>query len=148
MGNAILVVDMLVGFLEADYNLYCGDDVRRIIPNVRRLIEQEQAKGSKVFFICDTHDPDDLEFQIFPVHCMRVSKEAEVIKELSGYEGELIRERRRLLRDRPGTAPVPAKAGQGNHLRSVHGHLRYAYRRRRSQSQLSGSGPHRLCCHL
>ena len=85
MGNALLVVDMLVGFLEAGHNLYCGDEARSIIPNVKRLIEAEQAKGGKVFFICDTHDPDDLEFKMFPVHCIRGTEEAEVIPELKGY---------------------------------------------------------------
>ena len=87
MANALPVVDMLVGFLEAGHNLYCGDDARGIIPNVKRLIEEEQARGSKVFFICDTHDPDDLEFQMFPEHCLRGTREAEVIPELAGYEG-------------------------------------------------------------
>ena len=90
MSDAVLVV----GFLEPGHNLYCGDDARKIIPNVKRLIEEEQSQGSKVFFICDTHDPDDLEFQNFPVHCVRGTREAEVIPELSGYEGEVIRKRR------------------------------------------------------
>jgi len=60
MANALLVVDMVVGFLEDGHNLYCGDDARKIIPNVQRLIERELDGRSKVFFICDTHDPDDL----------------------------------------------------------------------------------------
>ena len=94
MGNAVLVVDMLVGFLESGHNLYCGDDARKVIPNVQRLIEQEQAKGSKVFFICDTHEPEDLEFRMFPVHCLKGTREAEVISELSAYLGEVIRKRR------------------------------------------------------
>lgn len=90
----MLVVDMLVGFLEAGHNLYCGDEAREIIPSVRRLIEREQARGSQVLFICDTHDPDDLEFQMFPVHCVRGTRESELIPELSGYSGEVIRKRR------------------------------------------------------
>ena len=94
MANAVLVVDMLVGFLEAGHNLYCGDDARKIIPNVRRLIEREQAAGSKVFFICDDHDPDDLEFQMFPVHCVRGTDEANIIPELSSYQGEVISKQR------------------------------------------------------
>jgi nicotinamidase-related amidase len=94
VANALLVVDMLIGFLEPGHNLYCGDDARRIIPNVKRLIEDEQAGGGKVFFICDTHDPDDLEFQMFPEHCVRGTREAEVIPELAGYQGERVRKRR------------------------------------------------------
>ena len=94
MANAVLVVDMLVGFLETGHNLYCGDESRTIIPNVKRLVEREQRSGSKVFFICDTHDPDDLEFQIFPEHCVRGTKEAEVIPELSEFQGEVIPKKR------------------------------------------------------
>ena len=94
MANALLVVDMLVGFMEAGHNLYCGDDARAIIPNVQRLIEREKANGSEGFFICDNHDPDDLEFQTFPVHCVRGTEEANVIPELAGYSGEIVPKRR------------------------------------------------------
>ncbi len=94
MSNVVLVVDMVVGFMEPGHNLYCGDESRQIIPRVQDLIEREQADGGNVIFICDTHDPDDLEFQMFPVHCVRGTEEAEVISELSRYEGETIRKRR------------------------------------------------------
>ena len=94
MANAVLVVDMLVGFLEPEHNLYCGDDSRKIIPNVQRLLEREQAAGSKVFFICDSHDPDDLEFQMFPEHCVTGTEEARVIQELAGYQGEIVPKQR------------------------------------------------------
>ena len=94
MANALLVVDMLVGFLEAGHNLYSGDEARKIIPNVQGLIERERDAGSTIFFICDNHDPDDLEFQMFPVHCVRGTDEAKVIPELSGYEGDVIPKKR------------------------------------------------------
>ena len=94
MANVVLVVDMVNGFMKPGHNLYCGDDARKIIPNVQRLIEEERSKGSQVFFICDTHDPDDLEFQMFPVHCVEGTEEAEVIAELAAYEGETLRKRR------------------------------------------------------
>ncbi len=94
MSNVVLVVDMLVGFIESGHNLYCGDDSREIIPNIQRLIEREQAKGSSVIFICDNHDADDLEFRMFPEHCIRGTREAEVIAELAKYEGDVIHKRR------------------------------------------------------
>ena len=94
MANAVLVTDMVVGFLEPGHNLYCGDDARRIIPAIRRLIEAERARGSAIIFVCDTHDPDDLEFQMFPVHCVRGTDETEVIDELRGYEGIRLEKRR------------------------------------------------------
>ncbi len=94
MANVVLVTDMLVGFLVDGNNLYCGDAAREIIPRVRRLIEAEQARGSSVIFICDTHDPDDLEFEMFPVHCVRGTEEAELIPELRGYDGIRLPKRR------------------------------------------------------
>ena len=94
MANAVLVIDMLRGFLEEGYPLYIGAKARRIIPNVQGLLERELAKGSKVFFICDHHDPDDPEFKMFPPHCIAGTAEAEVIPELARYEGEMIPKRR------------------------------------------------------
>ncbi|MBI4186503.1 MAG: cysteine hydrolase [Chloroflexi bacterium] len=94
MASAVLVVDMLRGFLEKGYPLYCGDKARRIIPNVQRLLERQLARGSRVLFICDHHLPDDLEFRMFPPHCIEGTIEAEVIPELAKYPGEIIPKRR------------------------------------------------------
>ena len=88
MANVVLVVDMLRGFLESSYNLYCGDDCRRIIHRVKELLERERKKGSQILFICDNHDPDDLEFQMFPPHCVKGTQEAEIIPELRAFVGE------------------------------------------------------------
>lgn len=94
MANAVLVVDMLRGFLEEGHPLYCGARARRIIPAVQRLLEQELAGGAVIFFLCDHHAPDDAEFKMFPPHCIEGTAEAEVIPELAGYQGEVIAKRR------------------------------------------------------
>ena len=94
MANVVLIIDMVNGFLQQGNNLYCGDDARGIIPRVQRLIEREQAEGGTVLFLCDTHDPDDLEFEMFPVHCVRGTDEPHVIPELAGYECRIIAKRR------------------------------------------------------
>jgi len=94
MANVVLVTDMLRGFLEEGYPLYCGAEARRIIPNVQNLLERELARGAKVFFICDHHAPGDPEFKMFPPHCIEGTVEAEVIPELARYEGEIIPKRR------------------------------------------------------
>ena len=94
MANAVLVVDMLRGFLEPGHNLYCGDEARTIIPRVQRLLEDELKAGSHVLFIRDTHEPDDLEFQMFPEHCVRGTAETEVVPELAGYAGEHVQKNR------------------------------------------------------
>ena len=94
MANAVLVVDMLKGFLEEGYPLYCGEQARRIIPRIGQLLQRELDKGSKVFFVCDRHDPDDLEFKMFPPHCVAGTEEAEIIPELRSYNAEVIPKQR------------------------------------------------------
>ena len=94
MANAVLVVDMLRAFLEEGNPLYAGEQARRIIPDVQRLLERELAQGARVFFICDHHDPGDLEFKMFPPHAIAGTAEAEVIPELAKYPGEIIPKRR------------------------------------------------------
>ena len=94
MANAVLVGDMLRGFLEDGYPLSMGAGARNIIPNISKLLENELAQGSRVYFICDNHDPDDLEFKMFPPHCIKGTVEAEVIPELAGYRGEIIPKKR------------------------------------------------------
>jgi nicotinamidase-related amidase len=85
MPNAVLVVDMLRGFLEPGHNIYSGEAARGIIPNVRELLQREADSGSPILFICDHHDPDDLEFQMFPPHCVEGTEETQVIPELAEF---------------------------------------------------------------
>ena len=85
MSNVVLVVDMVRGFLEPGHNLYCGDESRKIISNIRQLLQQQRQTGSEIIFLSDHHDPDDLEFQVFPVHCVKGTEEPEVIPELSEF---------------------------------------------------------------
>jgi nicotinamidase/pyrazinamidase len=90
VANVVIVIDLLRGFMEEGRPLYCGEKSRRIIPKISTLLERELAKGSSVLFLCDSHDPDDLEFRMFPPHCVTGTEEAEIIPELRGYPGEVI----------------------------------------------------------
>lgn len=94
MTNAVIVTDMLKCFMEPGYPLYAGDEARKIIPNVQKLLRMELERGSRVFFIADHHDPDDPEFRMFPPHCIDGTEEAEVIPELKKFPGELIPKKR------------------------------------------------------
>ena len=94
MSHVVIVVDMQRGFLEKGYLLYCGDQARRIIPNVQRLLEEQLKKGSTVIFTADTHAPDDKEFEMFPPHCIQGTEEAEIIPELASYPSQRLPKRR------------------------------------------------------
>jgi nicotinate phosphoribosyltransferase len=93
MARAVIVIDMLRGFLEEGYPLYCGIEARSIIPNIQKLLERELEQGSKIFYLCDHHIADDPEFKMFPPHCIEDTDEAELIPELSPYPGEIIPKR-------------------------------------------------------
>jgi nicotinate phosphoribosyltransferase len=93
MVRAVIVSDMLRGFLEEGYPLYCGIEARNIIPNVQKLLQRELQQGSKIFYLCDRHTRDDPEFEMFPPHCVEGTEEAELIPELSQYTGEIIPKR-------------------------------------------------------
>ncbi len=82
MPNVLIVVDMLEGFCREGYPLFCGEDAVKIIPFVKKKIEEYDAKGLPVIFLADNHEPDDKEFQMFPPHCIKGTNEAEVLPEL------------------------------------------------------------------
>ena len=94
MNRAVLVIDMLRGFLEPDFPLYIGDEPRHVISRIQRLVERELRRGAKLFFICDNHAPDDREFEMFPPHCIAGTVEAEIVPSLAAYPGEIIPKRR------------------------------------------------------
>jgi nicotinamidase/pyrazinamidase len=94
MPDAVLVVDMVRGFAEEGHPLYCGASAREIIPQVEKLIEKEIKRGSRIFFISDRHAPGDLEFRIFPPHCVEGTAESELIAELQRFPGKTIPKKR------------------------------------------------------
>ncbi|MBI2866545.1 MAG: cysteine hydrolase [Chloroflexi bacterium] len=93
MANAVLVIDMVRGFVEEGHALYFPE-ARRIVPAVAQLLEEEVARGSHILYLCDNHDPDDLEFRMFPRHCVAGTPETEVIPELKMYPGDYVPKKR------------------------------------------------------
>ncbi|MGI8854439.1 MAG: cysteine hydrolase family protein [Thermomicrobiales bacterium] len=81
--RAVIVVDMLRGFLEPGRPLDCGETARAILPAVRRRIAEEMARGATILWVADNHAPDDKEFAMFPPHCIRGTAEAEIIPALA-----------------------------------------------------------------
>ena len=94
MPAMVLVVGRVRGLLEKGHNLYCRDRAREIIPGALTRLEVELAKRSKVFYICDTHRPDDLKFQMFPVHCVKGTGKSEAVPEMEPYQRERINKQR------------------------------------------------------
>ena len=94
MPNVTIVVDVLNGFCKQG-NL-ASPRCDAAIPRIREVIEERRRAGDHLIFLADTHDPNDREFEVFPVHCVRGTAESEVVPELQPllHEATLIRKRR------------------------------------------------------
>ncbi len=93
--RALIVIDMLNDFMDSKGVLYCGEEARKIIPSVKRLVEEFRSKKEPVIYVCDAHDPDDEEFKAFPKHCVKGSWGAEVIPELAPQKEDIVIEKTR-----------------------------------------------------
>ena len=94
MPDVTIVVDVLNGFCKQG-NL-ASPRCLQAIPRIKESIEERRRAGDLLVFLADTHDPDDREFEVFPLHCVRGTDEAEVVDELQPllHDGRLIRKRR------------------------------------------------------
>ena len=86
--QAVLVIDMLRGFLQEGFPLFCGHKARAIIPFVVRLLRENPLLER--FYLCDSHAPDDAEFKMFPPHCIAGSEQSKLIPELEPYPGIIV----------------------------------------------------------
>jgi nicotinamidase-related amidase len=93
--KALLVIDMLNDFVEKGGVLDCGDRAREIVPFVHRKIEQFRREKQLVVFVCDSHRPDDPEFQLFPRHSIKGTEGARIIAALPIGQKDIIIEKTR-----------------------------------------------------
>lgn len=92
--KALLVIDMLKDFVAEDGALSIAD-AKKIISNIKNVIEVARANQIPIIYICDSHRRDDKEFEIWPVHCVEGTNGAEVIEELRPEAGDYIIKKQR-----------------------------------------------------
>ncbi|QGZ97287.1 nicotinamidase [Mycoplasma sp. NEAQ87857] len=71
-----IIIDMVNGFAK-EGNLF-SQNIKNIIPTV---VEVAKASNNIILFQ-DAHDQNDIEFSIYPSHCIKGSKESRIIDEL------------------------------------------------------------------
>ena len=91
--RAFVVVDMLVCFCRR--GALSSPRYDRMVPELVRRLTAEEAAGTALVFLVDTHTSDDPEFAMFPEHCVEGSGDDEVIPELRAFaeRGTVVRKR-------------------------------------------------------
>lgn len=95
MNEALIVIDMLVDFMEPGGALFCGDAAMGIVPEVERMVKEARKEGIPVLYITDLHHPEDLEFRMFPPHCVVGTMGSEVLPSLQPAKGDAVVPKRR-----------------------------------------------------
>ncbi len=93
--KALLVIDMLKDFIYQGGALETGSAGRDVIPFVKEKIHEFRKLGYPVIYICDNHEINDKEFDMFPVHCVKDTEGSKIIDELEVLEGDKIIKKRR-----------------------------------------------------
>lgn len=93
--RALIIVDMLEDFCRPDAPLFVPG-VQEAMTGCRRELDRARAAGEKVIYVCDAHDPDDLEFKRYPPHAIAGTPGAAVVDELAPLPGEEVVTKRRL----------------------------------------------------
>jgi nicotinamidase/pyrazinamidase len=84
--RVLIVVDTQEGFTRQG-NL-ASEATTAAIPRIRDIVEQERSAGTPIIFTKDSHVEDDLEFRMFPPHCIVGTDEHDLVEELRPYERE------------------------------------------------------------
>ncbi|MDI3482111.1 MAG: nicotinamidase/pyrazinamidase [Tepidanaerobacteraceae bacterium] len=93
--KALLVIDMLEDFINKKGALYVGHSGETIVPFVKQKIQEFREQQNPVVFICDNHQKDDREFEMFPPHCIANTTGSNIIRELDARDDDKIIRKRR-----------------------------------------------------
>lgn len=93
--KALLVIDMLKDFIDLDGALSTGPAGKDIINFVKEKMVNFRENDEPIVFICDSHETDDKEFDMFPSHCVAGSSGSKIIEELDVRKTDKIIRKRR-----------------------------------------------------
>lgn len=93
--KSLLVIDMLKDFMDEGGALFCGKEARNTIPFIAEKVKEAHQAGQLVIYICDSHREDDLEFKLFPKHCLEGTDGAGIIDEMEVLDGDVLIKKRR-----------------------------------------------------
>ena len=80
----LYMIDMNNGFV--NFGPMANPKYNELVPEQLKMLEKFKRENEQINFILEAHDENALEFKTYPVHCIRGTKEAEVIPEFKNYE--------------------------------------------------------------
>ena len=87
--RALLIIDMLNDFILPGSPLEIPA-ARNIIASIKSVLNKARRKGIPIIYLCDQHQADDPEFQVWPPHAVKGTEGAEVVSELKPQPGDHI----------------------------------------------------------
>ncbi|MDO5556206.1 MAG: isochorismatase family cysteine hydrolase [Clostridia bacterium] len=84
MKKLLLVIDMINGFVKK--GALADNYINNITPNIIKLIKEYIKNNNDIITIQEGHTKNSKEFNVFPLHCIIGTEEAELINELLPYE--------------------------------------------------------------
>ena len=83
--KAFIIIDMLNDFVQPGAPLEVPK-ARDIIPHIKKRVEEARNKGIPIIYLCDHHQPDDKEFNVWLAHAVKGTEGAEIVDELKPHE--------------------------------------------------------------
>lgn len=77
--KALYMIDMNNGFVNE--GAMANNEYRKLIPEQLKMINKFRSEGELVNFVLEGHDKDAVEFKKYPPHCIKGTKEAELVPE-------------------------------------------------------------------
>lgn len=88
VSQALVVIDVINGFITE--GPLADPSIARIIPPTVRAIEAALKHEEPVLTLRDAHDPEAAEFDAYPAHCLKDSRESQLVDELLPYRDRMI----------------------------------------------------------
>src|SRR3712207_4615476 len=82
--TALIIVDMINGF--AKQGNLMSPRIKDIIPRVVNTTKICENNGFSIIAFLDAHTIDSIEFQNYPVHCLKGTFESQLINELKVFK--------------------------------------------------------------
>ena len=94
MKEALLVIDMLNDFTLGGAPLRVPENQKRLVA-MQREVARARAEDVPVIYVCDSHEPDDREFEVmgWPPHAVKGTEGARVVDELAPEAGDEVVEK-------------------------------------------------------